>query len=169
MGENILKELSDEEYQEWRQLWLAIISFDRYVFLANHYGNHSYLTMPLQLGSNFPRTTPAHQGKYFQRSHSQGKRHTNIHPHLIITCYQDPNFRTTLTDTIQNNITNLSIISGNILRDMYFSEQPSLNICRQYKTELEKWVASLPSHVQQYIQSGEVPKSPKDQAESIVS
>lgn len=52
---------------------------------------------------------------------------------------------------------------------MYFSEQPSLNTCRQYKTELEKWTSSLPNPVQQYIQSGEVPKSPKDQAESIVS
>lgn len=52
---------------------------------------------------------------------------------------------------------------------MYFSEQSSLNICRQYKTELEKWTSSLPNPVQQYIQSGEVPKSPKDQAESIVS
>lgn len=31
LGYNQLKELSDEEYQEWRQLWLTIISFDRYV------------------------------------------------------------------------------------------------------------------------------------------
>ena len=52
---------------------------------------------------------------------------------------------------------------------MYFSEQSSLNICRQYKIELEKWMSSLPSPLQQCIQSGEVPKSPKDQAESIVS
>lgn len=52
---------------------------------------------------------------------------------------------------------------------MYFSEQPSLNICRQYKTELEKWTSSLPNPVQQYIQLDEVPKSPKDQAGSIVS
>ena len=29
LGHNLLKELSDEEYQEWRQLWLTIISFDR--------------------------------------------------------------------------------------------------------------------------------------------
>jgi hypothetical protein len=52
---------------------------------------------------------------------------------------------------------------------MYFSEQPSLNTCRQYKTELKKWTSSLPNPLQQYIQSGEVPKFPKDQAESIVS
>ena len=31
LGENQLKELSDKEYQEWRKLWLTIISFDRYV------------------------------------------------------------------------------------------------------------------------------------------
>jgi hypothetical protein len=74
-----------------------------------------------------------------------------------------------LTDTPQNNITTLAIISGDILRDMYFSEQSSLNICRQYKIELEKWIASLPSPLQQYVQSGEAPKFPKDQAESIVS
>lgn len=52
---------------------------------------------------------------------------------------------------------------------MYFSEQPSLNTCRQYKTELEKWTSSLPNPLQQFIQSGEFPRSPKDQAESIVS
>ena len=52
---------------------------------------------------------------------------------------------------------------------MYFSEQPSLNICRQHKSELEKWMSRLPNPLQQCIQSGEVPKSPKDQAEAIVS
>lgn len=52
---------------------------------------------------------------------------------------------------------------------MYFLEQPSLNTCRQYKAELEKWTSSLPSPLQQNIQSGEVLKFPKDQAESIVS
>jgi hypothetical protein len=74
-----------------------------------------------------------------------------------------------LKDTPQNNVTTLAIISGDILRDMYFSEQPSLNICRQYKSELERWMSSLPNSLQQCIQSGEVPKSPKDQAEAIVS
>lgn len=29
LGHNLPKELSDKEYQEWRQLWLTIISFDR--------------------------------------------------------------------------------------------------------------------------------------------
>jgi len=52
---------------------------------------------------------------------------------------------------------------------MYFSEQPSLNICRQYKSELEKWMSSLPNPLQQHIQSGKVPTFPKDQAEAIVS
>jgi hypothetical protein len=52
---------------------------------------------------------------------------------------------------------------------MYFSEQPSLNICRQYKSDLERWMLSLPNPLQQCIQSGDVPKSPKDQAEAIVS
>jgi hypothetical protein len=74
----------------------------------------------------------------------------------------------TLTDTPQNNITTLAIITGDILRDMYFSEQSSLNICRQYKIELENWMSRLPNPLQQYLQSGEVPKSPKDQAESTV-
>ena len=52
---------------------------------------------------------------------------------------------------------------------MYFSEQSSLNVCRQYKMDLEKWMSSLPDPIQQYVQSGEIPKFPKDQAESIVS
>ena len=29
VGQNQLEELSNEEYQQWRQLWLTIISFDR--------------------------------------------------------------------------------------------------------------------------------------------
>lgn len=74
-----------------------------------------------------------------------------------------------LEDTRQNNVMTLAIISGDILRDMYFSEQPSLNTCRQYKSELQKWMSSLPNPLQQYIQSGEAPISPKDQAEAIVS
>ncbi|PVH68294.1 hypothetical protein DL98DRAFT_522845 [Cadophora sp. DSE1049] len=133
VGHNLLQELSDNEYQEWRQLWLAIISFDRWVAIF--------------LG-RLPRI----------------KESISRDP-----IFRDPNFRFTLTDTIQNNITTLAIISGDILRDMYFSEQPSLNTCRQYKTELEKWKSSLPNPLQQYMKSGEVPKFPKDQTESIVS
>jgi len=133
VGHNLLKELSDNEYQEWRRLWLTIISFDRWVAIF--------------LG-RLPRI----------------KESISRDP-----IFKDPNFRLTLTDTIQNNITTLAIISGDILRDMYFSEQPSLNTCRQYKTELEKWTSSLPNPLQQFIQSGEFPRSPKDQAESIVS
>ncbi|CZR68177.1 uncharacterized protein PAC_18076 [Phialocephala subalpina] len=131
IGNNILKELSDNEYQEWRRLWLTIISFDRWVAIF--------------LG-RLPRI----------------KESISRDP-----IFKDPNFRLTLTDTPQNNITTLAIISGNILRDMYFSEQSSLNICRQYKIELENWMSSLPNPLQQYIQSGEVPNSSKDQAESI--
>jgi hypothetical protein len=52
---------------------------------------------------------------------------------------------------------------------MYFSEQPSLNICRQHKSELENWMSSLPNPLRQYIQLGEVPNSPRDQAEATVS
>ncbi|RDL32394.1 Uncharacterized protein BP5553_08850 [Venustampulla echinocandica] len=133
VGHNLLKELSDNEYREWRRLWLTIISFDRWVAIF--------------LG-RLPRV----------------KESISRDPIL-----KDPNFRFTLTDTIQNNITTLAIISGDILRDMYFSEQPSLNTCRQYKTELKKWTSSLPNPLQQYIQSGEFPKFPKDQAESTVS
>lgn len=28
-GYNTLKEMPDEDYVEWRQLWLTVISFDR--------------------------------------------------------------------------------------------------------------------------------------------
>ncbi|KAH6706423.1 hypothetical protein BKA61DRAFT_138675 [Leptodontidium sp. MPI-SDFR-AT-0119] len=130
VGHNLLQELSDNEYQEWRRLWLTIISFDRWVAIF--------------LG-RLPRI----------------KESISRDP-----IFKDPNFRLTLTDTIQNNITTLAIISGDILRDMYFSEQPSLNTCRQYKTELEEWKSNLPNPLQQYIQSGEVPKFSKDQTES---
>jgi len=43
MGQNLLKEVSDDEYQEWRRLWLTVISFDRYVCRRNFSRNHSYL------------------------------------------------------------------------------------------------------------------------------
>jgi hypothetical protein len=33
LGQNPSQGLTDEEYQEWRQLWLTVISFDRYVYL----------------------------------------------------------------------------------------------------------------------------------------
>ena len=46
---------------------------------------------------------------------------------------------------MQNNITSLAIISGNILRDMYFAEEFRFSVCRQYKTDLETWMAKLPN------------------------
>jgi hypothetical protein len=52
---------------------------------------------------------------------------------------------------------------------MYFSEQPSLNICRQRKSELERWSSSLSMPFQQQVESGNIPQSPKDQSEAIVS
>jgi hypothetical protein len=52
---------------------------------------------------------------------------------------------------------------------MYFLENPSLNICRQRKSELENWLSTLTNPLQQLIESGNVPESPKDQAEAIVS
>lgn len=79
--------------------------------------------------------------------------------------FKDPHFR--LEDTLQNNITTLAILSGNILRDMYFLPDPSLNICRQRKSELENWMYTLSIPLQQHIESGNVPESPKDQSEAI--
>ncbi|KAH8598368.1 hypothetical protein B0O99DRAFT_614968 [Bisporella sp. PMI_857] len=131
IGYNILKEISDNEYQEWRRLWLTIISVDRWVAIF--------------LG-RLPRI----------------KESISRDP-----IFKDPTFRSALENTPQNNVTTLAIISGDILRDMYFSEKPSLNICRQYKSELEKWMSSLPSPLQQYVQSGEVLTSSRDQAEAI--
>ncbi|PMD34572.1 hypothetical protein L207DRAFT_516736 [Hyaloscypha variabilis F] len=130
VAHNQLNELSDDEYQEWRRVWLTIISFDRWVAIF--------------LG-RLPRI----------------KESISRDP-----IFKDPNLRMTLRDTPQNYITTLAIISGDILRDMYFSEQSSLNVCRQYKTELEKWVFGLPHPLQQHIQSGEIPNFPKDMAES---
>ena len=34
LGQNMLREVTDEAYQEWRQLWLTMISFDRYVWIS---------------------------------------------------------------------------------------------------------------------------------------
>jgi hypothetical protein len=86
-----------------------------------------------------------------------------------LTPPQDRDFRLAVENTPQNKVTTLSIISGNILRDMYFSGQPSLNICHQYKYELENWISSLPMGLLQYVETGDILNSPKDQAEVIVS
>jgi hypothetical protein len=38
---------------------------------------------------------------------------------------------------MQNHITGLAIISGYILRDVYFSEQSSLDVLQRYQTQLQ--------------------------------
>jgi hypothetical protein len=70
---------------------------------------------------------------------------------------------------MQNNVTGLAIISGYILRDMYFSEQFSLSVCQQRKSELEKWMANLPNPLRQQLESGVFLNLPKDQTEVAVS
>lgn len=51
---------------------------------------------------------------------------------------------------------------------MYFSENPSLNICRQRKGELESWLSRLTNPLQQFIKSGSFPDAPQDEAEAMV-
>ncbi|KAG0646363.1 oxidoreductase [Hyphodiscus hymeniophilus] len=128
-GQNDLKELSDSEYQEWRQIWFTVISFDRWVAIF--------------LG-RLPRI----------------KESISRDP-----IFKDSHFKP--EDTLQNSVTRLAIISGNILRDMYFADQPSINICRQRKGDLEQWMSALPDGLQQFVQSGNVPEFPRDQAEAI--
>lgn len=70
---------------------------------------------------------------------------------------------------MQNNITGLAIISGYILRDMYFSEQFSLSVCQQRKNELETWMANLSNPLRQHLGSGVILNLPKDQTEAAVS
>ena len=69
---------------------------------------------------------------------------------------------------MHNIVTSLAIISGNILRDVYFSKELSFNTSQQYKNELDKWMANLPKQFRQSIDSGRVIDLPKDQAEAIV-
>ncbi len=70
---------------------------------------------------------------------------------------------------MQNNITSLAIISGYILRDMYFAEQFSLSVCQQRKNELQKWMANLPNPLRQQVESGVILNLSKDQTEAAVS
>ncbi|EPE33131.1 Nucleotide-binding protein [Glarea lozoyensis ATCC 20868] len=130
-GKNLLKELPDNIYHNWRRLWFSIVTFDRLVAIF--------------LG-RLPRI----------------RESISRDPIL-----KDPDSRSGLENIPQNKFTTLSIISGNILRDMYFSGQPSLNICHQYKGELQNWLSSLLAPLQQYIESGDITDSPKDQAEVI--
>jgi hypothetical protein len=69
---------------------------------------------------------------------------------------------------MQSNVTSLAIISGYILRDMYFSEEFRRSLCRQYKDELDTWMANLPIPLRQYVESGVVLNLPKDEAEATV-
>jgi hypothetical protein len=69
---------------------------------------------------------------------------------------------------MQSNVTSLAIISGNILRDMYFSGEFRLGVCRQYKNELDTWMANLPNPLRQHVDSGVILNLPKDQAEAAV-
>jgi hypothetical protein len=70
---------------------------------------------------------------------------------------------------LQTHVTTLAIVSGNILRDMYFSEEFRLSVCRQYKNELDAWTASLPNPLRQHVESGMLQGLSKDQAEAAVS
>jgi len=70
---------------------------------------------------------------------------------------------------IQNSINSLAIVSGFILRSMYFSQKFSLTLCQQRKTELETWLANLTNPLRQQVESGLFPSIPKDQAEAVVS
>ncbi|KAH8809412.1 hypothetical protein F5884DRAFT_403520 [Xylogone sp. PMI_703] len=130
-GHNQLKELSDEEYQEWRQIWLTIVSLDRWVAIF--------------LGRL---------------------------PRIKESISHDPVFKGPFDFSsdrylLQNSVTGLSIISGNILRDMYFTDDFRLNVCRQYKTELSTWLASLPEPLRQPIDSGVFLNAAKEQSETI--
>lgn len=69
---------------------------------------------------------------------------------------------------MQNHITRLAIISGHILHDMYFSEQRSLSVCQQRKTELETWTADLPDLLRN-MELNAALNLPKDQLEAAVS
>ncbi|RFU32961.1 hypothetical protein B7463_g3382, partial [Scytalidium lignicola] len=131
LGQNQLKELSDEEYQEWRQIWLTIISLDRWVAIF--------------LGRL---------------------------PRIKESISQDPVFKgpfefSSEQHVLQNSVTSLSIISGNILRDMYFTEDFRLNVCRQYKSELSTWLARLPEPLRQPVDSGVILNVAIEQSETI--
>jgi hypothetical protein len=70
---------------------------------------------------------------------------------------------------MQNHITGLAIISGYILRDVYFSEQSSLDVLQRYQTQLQAWMANIPSQLKLDLELGVALDSPKDQTEAAVS
>jgi hypothetical protein len=70
---------------------------------------------------------------------------------------------------MQNSVTSLAIISGYILRDMYFAKQFCLSVCQQRKSELQKWMANLPNPFRQQVESGVILNLSKDQNEAVVS
>jgi hypothetical protein len=69
---------------------------------------------------------------------------------------------------MQNHLTSLAVISGNILRDLYFSEKFHLSTCQQRRNELETWMANLPSPLRQQVESGVVLNSSRGQTEAAV-
>lgn len=69
---------------------------------------------------------------------------------------------------MQNYITSLAVISGNILRGIYFAEDLHLIISRQYQSELNTWTANLPYLIRQSVESGNIQNLPKDQTEAAV-
>lgn len=70
---------------------------------------------------------------------------------------------------MQNHVTSLAIISGHVLRDMYFSEQRSLSVSQQRKLELETWTATLPDLLRKPELNAALDLLPKDQSEAAVS
>ena len=70
---------------------------------------------------------------------------------------------------MQNRIASLAVISGYVLRDVYFAEQLSFDVLQQRKTELETWTANLPSPLQRQLESTGPLDSSIDQAEAAVS
>jgi hypothetical protein len=70
---------------------------------------------------------------------------------------------------MQNHITGLAIISGYILRDMYFSEQSGLDVLQRYQTQLQAWMANIPNQLKLDLELGVALDSPKDQTEAAVS
>src|SRR5437763_362112 len=70
--------------------------------------------------------------------------------------------------TIQNNVTSLAVISGYILRDMYFAERFHLSTSQQRRSDLEAWLANLPHELREQVETGVV-NSSRDRNEAVVS
>ncbi len=70
---------------------------------------------------------------------------------------------------MQTKITTMSIIAGNILRDVYFLGPCNVDSYQRYKLDLETWISDIPSSLRQQIESGTARESCPDLAEAIVS